>query len=219
MENSNSKSAFTYYLYFLILARGECMRESSRNKKFEEYVVVLDFLPLGRLSKKPAYLQEPLIQVVGEKYFSLLELTTTKDAPINLHDRLNINPRVKRKQDNILHVKRRINIEELTITATRELPFAIEKIVTMQENRFVTFFNDAKPITTRRHQLQLLAGVGKKFVIEILNERKKGPFKSFIDIEERTRVHPKKVIVRRILVELGGNEKRYLFARPPIQGG
>lgn len=192
---------------------------TSRNKKFEEYVMVLDFLPLGRLGKKPAYLQEPLVQVIGEKYFTLLELTTTKDAPINLHDRLNINPRVKRKGDKILHVKRRINAEELTTTANRELPFAIEKIVKTQETRFVAFFNDAKPITTRRHQLELLPGVGKKFVIELLNERKKGPFKSFIEIEERTRIHPTKVIEKRILLEIEGNEKRYLFARPPIAGG
>jgi putative nucleotide binding protein len=197
------------------------MREqfTSRNKKFEEFVMVLDFLPLGRLGKKPSYLQEPLIQVVGEKYFTLLELTTTKDANINLHDRFNINPRAKRKDAKVLHVKRRINIEDLTITAQRELPFAIEKIVTMQENRFVTFFNEAKPITTRRHQLELLPGVGKKFVIELLNERKKGPFKSFNEIEERTRIHPKKVIEKRILLEIEGNEKRYLFARPPITGG
>ncbi len=197
------------------------MQDSSarRNKKFEEYVVVLDFQPLGRLDKRPAYLQDPLVQVVGEKYFTLLELATTKDAPINLHDRLNINPRVKRKQDLVLHVKRRISIEDLTSTAKRELPFAIEKIVTMQEAFFVDFFNNAHPITTRMHQLELLPGVGKKFLIDLLNERKKGPFKSFMDIEERTRIHPQKVIEKRILLELEGNEKRYLFARLPIQQG
>lgn len=197
------------------------MQDSSarRNKKFEEYVVVLDFQPLGRLDKRPAYLQEPLVQVVGEKYFTLLELATTKDAPINLHDRLNINPRVKRKQDLVLHVKRRISIEDLTSTAKRELPFAIEKIVTIQEAFFVDFFNNAHPITTRMHQLELLPGVGKKFLIDLLNERKKGPFKSFMDIEERTRIHPQKVIEKRILLELEGNEKRYLFARLPIQQG
>ena len=197
------------------------MREqfTSRDKKFEEFVMVLDFLPLGRLGKKPAYLQEPLVQVVGEKYFTLLELTTTKDAPINLHDRLNINPRVKRSQDLVLHVKRRISIEELTPTAQRELPYAIESIVRAQEKRFVGFFNNAHPITTRMHQLELLPGVGKKFLIDLLNERKKGPFKSFVDIEERTRIHPQKVIEKRILLELEGNEKRYLFARHPIQQG
>jgi putative nucleotide binding protein len=189
---------------------------SDRNKKYEEYVVVLDFLPLGRLaSKKPVYSREPLVQVIGEKYFTLLELTTTKDAQINLHDRLNISPRERRMP--IIQVKRRISSEELTATAKRELPFAVEKIVTMQEARFVKFFNNARPITTRRHQLELLPGVGKKIVIDTLNERKKGPFKSFTDIEERTRIHPKKVIEKRILLELERNEKHYLFARPPIR--
>ncbi|MFX1521501.1 MAG: DUF655 domain-containing protein [Promethearchaeota archaeon] len=189
---------------------------ASRNKKYEEYVVVLDFLPLGRLaSKKPMYSREPLVQVIGEKYFTLLELTTPKDALINLHDRLNISPREKRKP--ITQVKRRISSEELTATAKRELPFAIEKIVATQEARFVKFFNDAHPITTRRHQLELLPGVGKKLVIDILNERKKGPFKSFAEIEERTRIHPTKVIEKRILSELERNEKHYLFARPPTR--
>ena len=64
------------------------------------------------------------------------------------------------------------------------------------------------------HQFQLLPGVGKKHMADILAERSKKPFASFTDISERVKLFPdpQKTIVRRILQELEGDEKYYLFA-------
>ena len=64
-------------------------------------------------------------------------------------------------------------------------------------------------ITHRMHQFQLLSGVGKKHLVDILDERKKKLFESVDDL--RTRVpqfpDPIKVIVERVIEELKDEQK------------
>ena len=76
-------------------------------------------------------------------------------------------------------------------------------IVTKDEHKYVQFFNEANPITTRMHSLQLLPGIGKTLMWALLEERKREPFKNFEDIAARTKLqNPKKVISARIIDEL-----------------
>ncbi len=177
----------------------------------DEYVIVLDFLPHGHPVGKP----EPIAQVVGERFFSLLEVVLRNGVTVKPGDRLYIGPG---KREEVDHIKRRITSKELTSFARSELPHVIEELVEKNEERFVEFFNKAQPITTRLHQLELIPGVGKKHMWEILNERKKKPFKSFSDIKERIRLlpDPKASVVKRILEELENEEERYrIFATGP----
>ena len=52
---------------------------------------------------------------------------------------------------------------------------------------------------------------------DFLDEREKKPFKSFKEIKERIALmpDPKKSLIKRIIEELEGNCKHYLFVRPP----
>ena len=72
------------------------------------------------------------------------------------------------------------NRKKLTKTAESELKFVIEKLVKDNQAKFVEFFNKAQPLTTRMHQIELLPGLGKKHMWEIIEERKVKPFKDFI---------------------------------------
>ena len=126
----------------------------------------------------------------------------------------------KDDRDKIEFIKRRVNFEQLTSTALAELEKAIEKIVEEDEKRFLEFFNQAQPITLRRHQLELLPGMGKKHMQDVLKERDKKPFESFEDLAERVKLlpDPVKTIVKRIMMELEeDNLNHYLFARPPVK--
>ncbi len=187
----------------------------------EEYAIILDYLPQGLpTDTRPLHKREPLAYGIGTRYFTLLELVPKREADIKILDKVYIGPE---KRDKILYVKRRVSYNELTSAAKAELPYAIEKIVEEDEKRFVDFFNKASPITTRLHQLELLPGIGKKLMWEILEERKKKPFESFKDIEERVKgiSDPKKMIVKRILLELEemeakvGKGKHKLFVIVP----
>ena len=124
------------------------------------------------------------------------------------------------KRDKIHHIQGRLAFERLTHTARAELEFVLKDIVQKEEARFVEFFNKAQPLSTRMHSLELLPGMGKKRMWEIVNERKIRPFSSFQDMQDRIKLmpDPRKVIISRILEELQGLDKHSIFverAAPP----
>lgn len=190
------------------------MEKIHAKKKYEEYVYVLDYLPQGRVDdRRPMHQRKPVVQVIGEEFFTLLELIPKKGASFSPHECIYIGKGERRKID---HVERRISYDELTSVAKSELPIVVEEIVEKNEKRFVDFFNNAQPISTRLHQLKLIPGVGDKTMWHLLEEREKEPFKDFNDLAERGRLHePKKAIVNRIISELKGEDKYRLFTRPP----
>ena len=87
----------------------------------------------------------------------------------------------------------------------------LRQIIENNEPRFVNFFNTAQPVTARLHQLDLLYGVGRNLMWEILDERKKGPFKSFQDLKSRVKGlrDPEKMITERVIRELKNKEERH----------
>ncbi|MDO8480792.1 MAG: DUF655 domain-containing protein, partial [Nanoarchaeota archaeon] len=72
------------------------------------------------------------------------------------------------------------------------------------------------PLSMRMHQLELLPGLGKKHMWEILEQRDIEPFKDFEDLKKRVKLlpSPEKAVAKRILKELEGNEKHNLFVEP-----
>ncbi len=186
------------------------MEKPKKDKeKFEDYAYVLDFMPYGHPDdRRPIHKREPLAQVVGERYFTLLEVSVKKDASPLVMDRVYIG---KGERDVVNRVKRKLRYNDLTPAAKAELPYVLEYIVKQNEQRFVDFFNKAEPITTKLHQLELLPGIGKKIMWAIIDERKKEPFKSFEDISNRVKgiQHPEKLIVKRIIYELQNPQTKY----------
>ncbi|MFN3384797.1 MAG: DUF655 domain-containing protein [Archaeoglobaceae archaeon] len=182
--------------------------KQSKTEKYEDYAYVLDFLPYGHVDdKRPIHKREPLAQVIGEKYFTLLELSVKKDKNPLVMDRVYIG---KGERDVVNRIKRKLTYEDLTPASKRELPFVVENIVKLRENEFVEFFNKAEPITTKMHQLELLPGVGKKTMWAIIEERKKEPFKNFEDAAKRVKgIQPLKLIVGRIIYELQNPDTKY----------
>jgi len=186
----------------------EMPKEKQEKEKFEDYAYVLDFLPYGHVDdKRPIHKREPLAQVVGEKFFTLLEVSVKKDKTPLVMDRLYIG---KGEREVVNRIKRKLKYEELTPSARKELPFVVENIVKQREAEFVEFFNKAEPITTRMHQLELLPGVGKKTMWAIIEERRKEPFKSFDDIAKRIKgVQPLKLVVSRVIYEIQNPNAKY----------
>lgn len=170
----------------------------------DDNVIVLDFLPAGHSTGR----REPIAQVLGLKYFSLLEVVVKRDVIVKNSDRLYIGAD---KRERVDHIKRRIGVNDLTNFSKSELPFMIKKIVDEDEKRFAEFYNTARPVSTRLHQLELLPGVGKKHMWQIIEERKKGPFKDFEDVKNRIKLlpDPKEAIIKRIMEEIENDNERY----------
>lgn len=175
----------------------------------EEYAYILDYLPQGLSFKN----KEPVCYAVGDDEFKLFELVPKANAIINLDDRVYIGKEADLRKE-IDHVKRRIGYEELTVTAVKELDFVVKEIVESNQARFIRFYNEAGPISIKKHLLEELPGLGKKTVGEILTARKAGPFKDFDDLKARVPMlkDPAKLITDRIILEISDRERRhYIF--------
>lgn len=173
------------------------------------HAVVLDHLPHGRTGDdRPQYKKSPLAYALGESTFRLLELTLADDADVSIGDRIVVDPASERDAVERL---REVEYDDLSNAATSELDYVVEEVVDREERRFVDFYNEAQPITLRLHQLNLLPGIGKKLRNDVLDERKRAPFESFDDLEDRiTGLHdPKGVLVDRIIEELRDDDLKY----------
>ncbi len=185
------------------------LEKSETRDKLEDYAYVLDFMPYGHPDdKRPIHKREPLAQVVGEKYFTLLEVSIRRGKQPLVMDRVYIG---KGERDVVFKIKRRLRYDDLTPAAKTELPYVLEHIIRYEEKKYVDFFNKAESITTRMHQLELLPGVGKKMMWAIIEERKKKPFESFEDIAKRVKgiQKPEKLIVSRIIYEIRNPQTKY----------
>ena len=175
----------------------------------EEYAIVLDFLPYGYPLENKMI---PVAQAIGSNNFTLLQLVPRRGVKLELKEKVYIGDG---KRDKIYYILGRLPREKLTETAKLNLQEFVSKIIEEQEARFIDFFNNAEPINTRLHQIELLPGFGKKHMNSILKERQKGPFKNFEDIKKRipNLPDPKKTVEKRLLQELGNIERHNLFIK------
>jgi len=183
--------------------------KSDRTK--EENAIVLDFLPNGYpFDDRPMYMKTPIAQAMGGEHFVLLELVPKKEIHLQPYEEVYIGDG---KRDKIHHIIGKLQVSKLTATAKSEMEFVIRDIIKKNEKRFIDFFNRAQPLSTRMHQLELLPGVGKKHMWQIIEARNEKEFDSFKDIKDRVKLmpDPEKVVIKRIQMELEGAEKHKLF--------
>jgi len=177
----------------------------------EEHAIVLDFLPNGyAFDKTPSHRKTAVVQAIGKDHFVLLELAPKKGEHLRPYEEIYIGDG---KRDKIHYIIGKLPADRLTATAKSELDYIVADLVKANHTRFLDFFNNAQPLTTRMHQIELLPGVGKKHMWEILDERKGKPFASFVDIKKRINLmpDPEKTVIKRIMQELTGKEKHMLF--------
>lgn len=184
-------------------------------KRYEENAYVLDFLPHGKPGFRPTgragYHAGALIQCVGEDFFTILEALVKEGLVLKPGDRVHVG---KESREAVTYIIGRVGFEELSASAKAELSTVISKIVANREKWFVNFFNTARAITPRMHALELVPGIGKKYMWQVINERQRKPFESFEDLQKRTELpNPVKLITKRVMEELEGDSKYRLFTR------
>ena len=182
-------------------------------KKYEEYAYILDELPHGRPgAPRTSHHGRSIIQMVGETYFTLLEAVPRGDMPVSVRDRIYVG---KKGRTTVEHILGRIAYEELSSSAKAELVNVVEIIIKADVPRFIGFFNESQPVTPRMHAMELIPGIGKRLMWQILDQRERVPFDTFEDLQSRVNItDPVRLLARRVLKELSENEKYQLFTRP-----
>jgi putative nucleotide binding protein len=182
----------------------------------ERFAWVLDVLPAGRSSDRLPH-REPIALAIGEDELKLLEIVLRPGGKAEPQQRLDLTPPAGSSvpPPPVDHVRRRVGYAELTTVGRGELPKALEGIVRTSPARFLRFYNEAPSMSRQFHMLELLPGIGKKTMWEVLEQRKRKPFDSFEDLEARTRLKsPVLSIVQRIEKELSGEEEKYRLFVP-----
>lgn len=177
-------------------------------------VYLLDILQHGGVDTA-GHSWHPIGQVIEIPSFRLLEVNLNKKKIPEL--------KVPQKiyyegteESPLGRVNKRLNYDDLTPTSATTLVSVIETYVKENEEKFVDFVNTAGPITLKRHSLEVLPGVGKKLMWEIINYREKHPFKNFKEIHENVPgFKPIDIFTKRIIEEISDpDQKHYLFCRP-----
>lgn len=180
----------------------------------ETYAHILDYLPNGRATEH-GFHREPLALALGESELKLLELVSRPSQPLTVGSRIPLVP-LNGVAPPIDHVRRRLAYPELTTAARAQLPEALERVVQSDAPRFLRLFNEAPAVSRRFNLLELLPGVGKRTMLHIVEERRRGPYGSFADLESR--IHherPDRWVVARIAQELEGAPDKYRLFVPP----
>ena len=178
-----------------------------KDMKKDEWAIVLDYLPHGYYGMR---ISQPVSQVLGEEYFSLLEVIVREGVHLKVGSRVYIGDG---KREEVKFIKRRIEFKDLTAAAKKEVGDMVENMVKANPKKFLEFFNQAGPITTRLHQLELLPGIGKRHLWAIISAKKEKEFESFDDIKKRVSMlpDPEKMIIKRIIEELEDKDKYRIF--------
>jgi putative nucleotide binding protein len=180
------------------------------DKRYEENAYVLDFLPRGK-SLVIRGREGPIVQAIGEERLTLLELLGMENQNFESGEKLKIG---REGRDKIVSVLGKLTYDELTQESKNELINVCEIMVRFNEEKYVSYFNELQPLTPRLHGLELIPGIGKTFMRQIVEAREKKPFTSFEDIQSRIGLRePAKLVAKRVVEELSGGSRINIFVK------
>ncbi|MBS1267313.1 MAG: hypothetical protein MAG458_00012 [Nitrosopumilus sp.] len=185
-------------------------RAQSQPRKYEEFAFVLDFNSRGKSSTVRGR-DGIIIIAIGEDRLTLLEILGIPNSTFEVGEKIFIGKEGRTKISSVLG---KMDYNKISSSAQSELETVVEKIVTLNESRFVEYLNNAQPLTPRIHALELIPGIGKTYMKTMLEERDQKKFESYEDLQERVGFkEPIKHISERIVDEITGQSRMNLFVK------
>ena len=185
-------------------------RGYTQPRKYEEYAYVLDFNERGR-SATVLGREGIIVTAIGEDRLTILEILGAPDSTFEVAERIYIGKEGRTKVQSVLG---KLDYKKISENAKSEVDGVVQKIVVQNEKRFVDYLNHSQPLTPRIHALELIPGIGKTYMRQMLEEREKKPFESFADLQSRVGLkEPIKHITKRILEEITGETRMNLFVK------
>lgn len=185
-------------------------RAKPPTRKYEEYVYVLDYTSRGKSSTVIGK-DGIIITSIGEDRLTLLEILGIPNSTFEIGEKIYIG---KEGRTKVLSVLGKLEYDNISSSAQSELESVVEDIVTNNEEKFVSYLNNAQPLTPRIHALELIPGIGKTYMKSMLEEREKKKFESYRDLQDRVGFKdPIRHISERILDEITGESRMNLFVK------
>ena len=185
-------------------------RGTTQSRKYEEYAYVIDFATRGR-SKTVRGREGIIVTALGEERLTLLEILGLDESEFEIGEKIYIGKEGRTKVQSVLG---KLDYDTISSTAQNEVRSVVETIVTDNEKRFVDYVNNAQPLTSRKHSLELLPGIGKTYLKLILEQISRNKFSDYQDMEERAGLKdPIHHITKRIMEEITGETQFHLFVK------
>lgn len=185
-------------------------RGYTQPRKYEEYAYVLDYDSKGR-SKTVRGREGIIITALGEERLTLLEILGSESSIFEIGEKVYIGKEGRTKVESVLG---KLEYDNISSTAQNEVRSVVESIVTNNEKRFVDYVNNARPLTPRKHSLELIPGIGKTYLKLILEQISRNKFSDYKDMEERAGLKdPVNHITKRIMEEITGETLFHLFVK------
>ena len=185
-------------------------RGYTQPRKYEEYAYVLDYNSKGRALTVRGR-NGMIVTAIGEDRLTLLEILGSEDSVFDVGEKIYIGKEGRTKVQSVLG---KLDYEQISSSAKRELDTVVESIVENNEQRFVDYVNNAQPLTPRKHSLELLPGIGKTYLKVIIEQINKQKFTDYKDLEERAGLKdPVHHISKRIIEEITGVTQFRLFVK------
>ena len=185
-------------------------RAQSPPRKYDEYAYVLDFNSRGKSSTVRGR-DGIIVTAIGESRLTLLEILGIPNSTFEIGEKIYIG---KEGRTKVLSVLGKMEYDKISSSSQSELETVVENIVTDNESKFVEYLNNAQPLTPRIHALELIPGIGKIYMKNMIEEREKKKFESYLDLQERVGLkEPIKHISERIMDEITGESRMNLFVK------
>ena len=149
-------------LFIKLQTNGRNM-DTKKPLKKDEWGIVLDYLAQGLSSMARS---EPIAQLIGDQFFSLLEVIIREGTEVETHERMYIGDG---KRDKVKYIRGRVEYGALTASARQELEIVVTEIVKKNAAQYLDFFNKSGSLSTRMHQLELLPGFPGQFFPVCIN--------------------------------------------------
>jgi len=185
-------------------------RAQSPPRKYDEYAYVLDYNSRGK-SVTVRGRDGIIVTAIGENRLNILEVLGVPNSIFEIGEKIYIG---KEGRTKVLSVLGKLEYPKISSSAQSELETVVQSIVTENESKFVEYLNNAQPLTPRIHALELIPGIGKIYMKNMLEEREKKKFESYLDLQERVGFkEPIRHISERIMDEITGESRMNLFVR------
>jgi putative nucleotide binding protein len=152
-----------------------------------------------------------IVTAIGESRLTILEVLGIPNSTFEIGEKIYIG---KEGRTKVLSVLGKMEYAKISSSAQSELETVVENIVTDNESKFVEYLNNAQPLTPRIHALELIPGIGKIYMKNMIEEREKKKFESYLDLQELVGLkEPIKHISERIMDEITGESRMNLFVK------
>lgn len=155
-----------------------------------------------------AFINKKDVVIIGEKYLTPIRGVIKNNSSVEFGENVYFGQGTR---DKVFTLRGRVPKSELINLDIDDLNKIFKLILKGNEQTYVGMINKAGFMSIGRHQIELLPGIGDKYLKKILDQREERPFSSYKDFKDRTDLDLEEMITERIRHEMLQGDNIHMF--------